>query len=283
MQPQFAIIGGGVMGEVLSRAVTVSGLFAPEAVLVLDHNVNKLRKLQQEIGISVTSSLAEVAASPIILLAVKPDNAAKVLAELNQSPLAPDLLCISIMAGIPLDFMAHFFPAETALIRVMTNTPCQVQAGMSVLALNPYVTAAQTALTERIFGAVGECMVLPEKYLDAVTGLSGSGPGFVFLIVDALIEGGVLQGLPRATARELVLQTLIGSAKLMQQTDRHPAQLRDMVTSPGGTTIAGIQVMEEYKIRATLLKTVETATRRSAQLGQQNAARIHREGSAHAE
>lgn len=270
MAIEFAVIGGGVMGEVLSRAVTSAGVYQPEQVLVLDPNPNKLRKLQQEIGVQTSSHLPDVVQAQTLLLAVKPDNVPKVLGQLKAEALAKNLLLISIVAGVSIEGMAHYLPEASAIIRVMTNTPCLVNAGMSVLAPNAHVSEAQQALAMSIFSAVGESLILPEKYLDAVTGLSGSGPGFVFLIVDALIEAGVLQGLPRATSRQLVLQTLLGSAKLIQETDRHPAQLRDMVTSPGGTTIAGIQVMEEYKIRATLLKTVETATQRSKALGERN-------------
>jgi pyrroline-5-carboxylate reductase len=270
MTIEFAVIGGGVMGEVLSRAVTSAGVYAPEQVLVVDPNPNKLRKLQQEIGIKTSSQLADVAQAQTVLLAVKPDNVPKVLSSLQHASLSANLLLISIVAGVSIEGMAAYLPEQSAIIRVMTNTPCLVNAGMSVLAPNSHVSESQQALALSIFSAVGESLILPEKYLDAVTGLSGSGPGFVFLIVDALIEAGVLQGLPRAISRQLVVQTLIGSAKLIQETDRHPAQLRDMVTSPGGTTIAGIQVMEEYKIRATLLKTVETATQRSKALGERN-------------
>jgi len=270
MTIEFAVIGGGVMGEVLSRAVTSAGVYSPEQVLVVDPNPNKLRKLQQEIGIKTSSQIGDVAQAQTVLLAVKPDNVPKVLSSLQHESLSENLLLISIVAGVSIEGMAIYLPAQTAIIRVMTNTPCLVNAGMSVLAPNSHVSESQQALALSVFSAVGESLILPEKYLDAVTGLSGSGPGFVFLIVDALIEAGVLQGLPRAISRQLVVQTLIGSAKLIQETDRHPAQLRDMVTSPGGTTIAGIQVMEEYKIRATLLKTVETATQRSKALGERN-------------
>ncbi|MBT9546456.1 MAG: pyrroline-5-carboxylate reductase [Candidatus Sericytochromatia bacterium] len=270
MTIEFAVIGGGVMGEVLSRAVTSAGVYTPEQVLVVDPNPNKLRKLQQEIGIKTSSHLSDVAQAQTVLLAVKPDNVPKVLSSLQHEKLSAHLLLISIVAGVSIEGMAAYLPEQSAIIRVMTNTPCLVNAGMSVLAPNGHVSESQQALALSIFSAVGESLILPEKYLDAVTGLSGSGPGFVFLIVDALIEAGVLQGLPRAISRQLVVQTLIGSAKLIQETDRHPAQLRDMVTSPGGTTIAGIQVMEEYKIRATLLKTVETATQRSKALGERN-------------
>lgn len=256
------------MGEVLARSVTETSLFAPEQVMVLDHNADKLARIGNETGVRTTSRLTELASAEILILAIKPDNVPDVLDLLASLTPAPNRLLISIVAGVTLAYLAQHLPPETGVLRVMTNTPCLVRAGMSVLAPNTRVSDSQLQAAKAIFAAVGETLILPEKYLDAVTGLSGSGPGFFFLIVDAMIEAGVLQGLPRGTARQLVLQTMLGSAQLMQESNGHPAQLRDMVTSPGGTTIAGIQVMEEYKIRATLLKTVETATRRSRELGQ---------------
>lgn len=279
MSPEFqsetplalGVIGGGVMGEVLARSVTETGLFAPDAVMVLDHNPDKLARIAADTGVRTSSRLSELAQAGVLLLAIKPDNVPDMLEHLASLPAPGDRLLMSIVAGVTLEQMGKALAPNSGIIRVMTNTPCLVRAGMSVLAPNPHVSEAQLQQAKAIFAAVGETLILPEKYLDAVTGLSGSGPGFFFLIVDAMIEAGVLQGLPRGTARQLVLQTMLGSARLMQESNGHPAQLRDMVTSPGGTTIAGIQVMEEYKIRATLLKTVETATRRSRELGQKSA------------
>lgn len=258
------------MGEVLARSVTETALFEPAHVMVLDHNPDKLQRIQASTGIQISQRLADLAQAEILLLAVKPDNVPEILTELSQYQRPSDQLIISIVAGVTLQEIGAYLKANSAIVRVMPNTPCQVRAGMSVLAQNQYVNSSQIQKAQAIFEAVGKTLILPEKYLDAVTGLSGSGPGFFFLIVDAMIEAGVLQGLPRGVSRQLVLQTLLGSAQLMEATDGHPAQLRDMVTSPGGTTIAGIQVMEEYKIRATLLKTVETATQRSRELGQKN-------------
>jgi len=268
---QLGIVGGGVMGEVLARSATESGVFRPNDVCVIDHNTRKLERLQQSTGVLVSTNIEEVKSAGIILLAIKPDNVPEILRSLSQFT-TRDQVLISIVAGIPLDFMASFFQEKKSMIRVMTNTPCLVRQGMSVLATNAHVQEHQLRQAQEIFEAVGQTLLLPEKYLDAVTGLSGSGPGFFFLIVDAMIEAGVLQGLPRDVSRQLVLQTMLGSAQLLLESDGHPAQLRDMVTSPGGTTIAGIQTMEEYKLRATLLKTVETATRRSRELGKKNGA-----------
>jgi pyrroline-5-carboxylate reductase len=256
------------MGQVLARSAIRAQIFQPHEICVLDHNPHKLQQLAAETGIQTCFELHKIATAEILLLAVKPDNVSEILLGLQTCPVPAEQVLVSIVAGIPLTRLASFRPDASAIVRVMTNTPCLVGAGMSVLAPNPHVTQLQMEQIRQLFEAVGKTLVTPEKYLDAVTGLSGSGPGFFFLIVDALIEAGVLQGLPRETARQLVLQTMKGSAQLMEESNRHPAQLRDMVTSPGGTTIAGIQVMEEYKIRATLLKTVETATRRSRELGQ---------------
>lgn len=264
---EIAIIGGGVMGQVLSRGITESKVFHPQEILVFDHNSNKLKKLEDELGVKTTHSLKKLANYKILLLAVKPDNVSEVLKPLLHIPFPDDFVLISIVAGVPLSQISTFFRKETSLIRVMTNTPCLIKEGMSVISPNSFVSKTQLERARQIFNAVGKVEELPEKYLDAVTGLSGSGPAFFFLIIDAMIEAGVLQGLPRRVARELVIQTMKGSASLIEHTQQHPGLLRDMVTSPGGTTISGIQVMEEYKIRAALLKTIETATQRSKTLG----------------
>lgn len=252
------------MGEVFARAVTQK-VFAPQDVAVLDRNANKLARIAEDTGVRTTQNMADLLDADIVLLSIKPDNVSEVLAPFVAAQKSP--LLISIVAGVSLESLAKTMPEATPIVRVMTNTPSLIGEGMSALASNGHVSPAQQAQAEAIFSAVGQTLVVPEKYMDAVTGLSGSGPGFFFIVVDAMIEAGVLQGLPRAMARQLVLQTMKGSALLMQESNRHPAELRDMVTSPGGTTIAGIQVMEEYKLRATLLKTVETATRRSQALG----------------
>ena len=263
---RLAILGGGVMGEVFARAVTRSGLFNPTDVGLLDRNPDKLQRIFDETGIHATGDISELLEAETVLLSIKPDNVAEVLAPFAEAQKRP--LLLSIVAGVTLESLAQQMPPDTPVIRVMTNTPSLVGEGMAALASNPHVSQEQKSRARELFSAVGKTLDVPEKYMDAVTGLSGSGPGFFFLVVDAMIEAGVLQGLPRALAREMVLQTMKGSALLMQESNRHPAELRDMVTSPGGTTIAGIQVMEEYKMRATLLKTVETATRRSRELGQ---------------
>lgn len=261
---KLAILGGGVMGEVFARSVTQK-LFAPHEVCVLDRHADKLTRIASETGVCIAQHMDDILAAPIVLLSTKPDNVVEVLAPFTAAGKSP--LLISIVAGVSLEGLARTLPEKTPIVRVMTNTPSLIGEGMSALASNVHVTPEQQAQAEAIFSAVGQTLVVPEKYMDAVTGLSGSGPGFFFIVVDAMIEAGVLQGLPRAMARQLVLQTMKGSALLLQESNRHPAELRDMVTSPGGTTIAGIQVMEEYKLRATLLKTVETATRRSQALG----------------
>lgn len=265
---KLGVLGGGVMGQVLARSATQSGLFQPDEVCVLDHNRKKLDRLAAELGVQVSTRPETLAGAESLLLAVKPDNVPDLLKALKDLPRPVEQVLISIVAGVPMQAIARHLPESAAIIRVMTNTPCLVKEGMSVLSPNAHVSESQLQATCQLFEAVGKTLILPEKYLDAVTGLSGSGPGFFFLIVDALIEAGVLQGLPRDTSRQLVLQTMQGAARLLLESDGHPAQLRDMVTSPGGTTIAGIQVMEEYKLRATLLKTIETATQRSRELGQ---------------
>ena len=264
---QIALIGSGVMGEVLAKGILAHGLCSPQELLITSPNVKQLARLEASLGCGTTTDNRAALAAEVVLLAVKPGHLAGVLDELRTGLLERKPLIISILAGATLAAIAAQIGPGVPIVRVMTNTACLVGKGMSVLAANPHVAPDQLARAESLFGAVGETVVSREDHLDAVTGLSGSGPAYIFLIAETLIDAGVLQGLPRAMSRQLVLQTMIGSAELLRETGQHPGSLRDMVTSPGGTTITGIQVMEEYKVRAALLKVVEAATQRAGELG----------------
>ncbi|MBC7545303.1 MAG: pyrroline-5-carboxylate reductase [Candidatus Sericytochromatia bacterium] len=264
---QIALIGSGVMGEVLAKGILAHQLCAPQELLITSPNVKQLARLAAEIGCATTTDNRAALDAEVILLAVKPGHLPSVLDQLQPGLTDHKPLILSIIAGATLATIAMQTGPDVPIVRVMTNTACLVGKGMSVLAPNPHVSPEQLARAEALFSAVGETVVSREEMLDAVTGLSGSGPAYIFLIAETLIDAGVLQGLPRAMARQLVLQTMIGSAELLRETGQHPGSLRDMVTSPGGTTITGIQVMEEYKVRAALLKVVEAATQRSAELG----------------
>jgi pyrroline-5-carboxylate reductase len=263
-----AIIGAGVMGEVILNGILEAGLYTSRHLMITAQRVEKIEKLHKSFGVNIaTDNRLAASFADIILLAVKPADVQKVLKEIKSVGLKENCLLISIAAGVSIDKITKILGQDFPVIRVMTNTPCQVGAGMSVLSGNQSVSQNHITIAQEIFNSVGETLILSEKYLDAVTGLSGSGPAFFFLIAETLIDAGVLQGLPRDVSRKLVLETMIGSALLLKKSEKHPAPLKDMVTSPGGTTIAGIQVMEEYKVRAALLKVVETATKRSKELG----------------
>lgn len=264
---QLAIIGSGVMGEVLAKGILAQGLCAPTDLLITSPEAKQLERLAHDLGCATSTDNRAALDADTLLLAIKPAHLPEVLEELQTGLMARKPLLLSIIAGATLGAIAAQTGPQIPIVRVMTNTACLVGKGMSVLAANAYVTPEQLSKSERLFGAVGETVVAREDLLDAVTGLSGSGPAYIFTIAETLIDAGVLQGLPRAMARQLVLQTIIGSAELLRETGDHPGALRDMVTSPGGTTITGIQVMEEYKVRAALLKVVEAATQRSAELG----------------
>ena len=264
---QIAIIGSGVMGEVLAKGILAHQLAEPGRVLVTSPEPKQLAHLAETLGVQTAADNRQALDADVVLLAVKPGHLPGVLAELQRGLLARRPLLVSIAAGVTLEALAAQTDAAMPIVRVMTNTACLVGRGMSVLATSAQVTPAQLQWAEALFAAVGETVVASEDLLDAVTGLSGSGPAYFFLIAETFIDAGVLQGLPRAMARQMVLQTMLGAAELLRETGQHPGPLRDMVTSPGGTTITGIQVMEEYKVRAALLKVVEAATEKSAELG----------------
>lgn len=266
---KLAIIGAGVMGEVILNGILRSGLYKPESLMITALREQKLEKIHQSLGVNIsTDNRLATKFANVILLAVKPSDVQKVIEEMKETGFQNDSLIISIAAGVSISKISKAVGSNIPVIRVMTNTPCQVGNGMSVLSGNKEVETKHMNLAQKIFNSVGESLILPEKYLDAVTGLSGSGPAFIFLIAETLIDAGVLQGLPRDVSRKLVVETLLGSSLLLKTSEKHPAPLKDMVTSPGGTTIAGLQVMEEYKVRAALLKVVETATKRSKELGE---------------
>lgn len=265
---KLAVIGAGVMGEVLLSGMLDAKLFTPDNLMITALRENKLDKLHKTYGVNIsTDNRLAATFADIILLAVKPGDIQNVISEMISSGVKKDCLFISIAAGVSIDKISKSLDGEYPVIRVMTNTPCQVGKGISAISGNKKVQPEHINIAQEIFNSVGETIILPEKYLDAVTGLSGSGPAFFFLIAETLIDAGVLQGLPRDVSRKLVLETMLGSALLLKESGQHPAPLKDMVTSPGGTTISGLQVMEEYKVRAALLKVVETATKKSKELG----------------
>lgn len=253
------------MAEALVRGLLAKGLYRPEAILVADPLEARRGYLAAEFGVRTSGKNAEALGAPVVLLAVKPTNMAEVLGVLG--PQWPEgAVLVSILAGKALADLQAFLPEGAAVARVMPNTPALIGQGMAAVACNASTTPEQKATVMALFEAVGEAVELPEAYFDAVTGLSGSGPAYVFLIVEALIEAGVFQGLPRRVARQLVLQTVLGATAMVKATGQHPAELKEQVTSPGGTTAAGLQVFESAAMRAIFTQAVKAATQRSEEL-----------------
>lgn len=260
-------IGGGKMGEALAGGIVSSRLVPASQVIVADIVRERLDELAKAYGIVVTQDNKRVAReADILILAVKPQNMGDVLSEL-AAVVGKSSLVVSIAAGISIKFIEERLKKGVRVIRVMPNTPSLIGAGMAALASSATATQADLAQARQIFDAVGLTVVVKEELMDAVTGLSGSGPAYGFIIIEALSDAGVRMGLSRDIALKLAAQTLLGAAKLCLKGDKHPGELKDMVTSPGGTTIAGIKALEEGKIRATLMAAVEAATLRARELG----------------
>lgn len=262
---KLGIIGGGVMAEAILSRLLTQEIYDSDTVLVSEPQRQRQEFLQQQYQVNVTADNRSVTAAAAILLAIKPQALAAVLSDL--SALAPSIPIISILAGVPLKRLEDAFP-NNPIIRVMPNTPATVGAGMTAIAPGKQVQSLHLDLTKKIFCAVGEVVEVPESLMDAVTGLSGSGPAFVAMMIEALADGGVAAGLPRAIASQLALQTVLGTAQLLNSTGTHPAQLKDQVTSPGGTTIAGVAQLEKQGFRSAVIEAVYAAYRRSQELGQ---------------
>ncbi|WP_233748535.1 pyrroline-5-carboxylate reductase [Leptodesmis sichuanensis] len=267
---RFGMIGGGMMGEALISRLIAQGLYPAQDVIVSEPLPERRSFLMNQYGVQVTDDNSAAATAPILLLAIKPQVFETVAQKLAIAPSAPSpSLILSILAGTPLAKLEAAFPGK-AVIRAMPNTPATVGAGMTAIAPGKQVQPEQIEQAQRIFAAVGEVVQVPESAMDAVTGLSGSGPGYIALVVEALTDGGVAAGLPRAIAAKLALQTVKGTAQLLQETGLHPAELKDRVTSPGGTTIAGIAHLERAGFRSALIEAVQAAYRRSQELGSGN-------------
>jgi len=266
-EKRVGFVGGGNMGEALVRGLTKTGLLPAEHLMMADVRTERLDELKRLYGVSVASdNVTLVRRSDVILLAVKPQILGAVLDEI--APATPGKLLISVAAGVSTSEIRRHLPPGTRMIRVMPNTPALVLEGATAIAYAAGLEDGDMDTARQIFEAVGRVVVLDESMMDAVTGLSGSGPAYIALVVEALADGGVRVGLDRKTAMTLAMQTVLGSARLLIETGMHPGQLKDMVSSPGGTTIAGIHTLEIGGLRRTLIDAVERATHRSRELGQ---------------
>ena len=264
----FAFLGGGVMATAIIRSLLDAGLVEPGQVTVSEPQEARREALGQ-LGVRVVARNREAAGADVVVLAVKPYVLPDVLREARPS-LGNAQLLISIAAGVTLAQIETLTPAGLPVVRVMPNTPVQVGAGAAALCRGTHAGDEHAALAKQIFEAGGRCVEVTEAQIDAVTGLSGSGPAYVCLIVEALADGGVRMGLPRDVALTLAAQTVLGSAKLILDSGEHPAVLKDRVATPGGTTIAGLAALEEAGVRSGLIKAVEAATVRAAELGKKN-------------
>ena len=255
------------MGEALINGILRAGLSSSDKIMVSDVDKKRLQILEKEAGIKTTQDNKKITSdSDIIILAVKPNMMGSVLDELN-SEITSKHLIISIAAGIPLSFIESSLNKGCRAIRVMPNTPCLVGETAAGYTLGKKATRNDGKLVGQLIDAVGKSFLLEEKYLDAVTGLSGSGPAFIYVVIDALADGGVKMGLPRDVANTLAAQTAFGAAKMVLESGTHIGQLRDSVTSPGGTTIEGLHALEKGGIRNALIDAVESATKKSKRLG----------------
>ena len=266
---KISIIGTGNMGEALVSGLISSESSPPENIICTDIRTDKLQLVKEKYGVDTTdNNIKAVEASNIVIYAVKPQIIASVLKE-TAHVLDLSKLIISIAAGVPLAAIEYCLKKDLRLIRVMPNIAAFVKESASVLAAGKNATKNDIQLAMAIFDSMGKSIFLKENILmDAITGLSGSGPAYIFLIVDALADAGVKVGLSREDALFLSIQTVLGSAKLLMETKEHPGRLKDMVTSPGGTAIAGIHTLEKGGLRTTLINAVEVATERSKELGE---------------
>jgi len=266
IKKRIGFIGAGQMATALGEGFVRSGLIEATALIASDPSPEARQHFARSTGgRAVEENLEVVHNADVLFLAVKPQQVVRVAAELTGK-LGPGLLVVSIAAGIRLSVLVQGFGEQVRLVRVMPNTPCLVGKGACGYCLGGAATSADGQLVQQLLSAVALAIEVEEKLLDAVTGLSGSGPAFVYLIIEALSDGGVRMGLPRAVASALAAQTVLGAAQMVLSTGDHPGVLKDRVASPGGTTIAGLQALEEAGVRGGLMAAVEAATRRSLEL-----------------
>ncbi len=261
---QTAVIGAGVMGETLLSGLVRAGRRVDQ-LLVGEKREARAAELEERYGVAVVSNVEAASKADTIALVVKPQDMADVLREIADV-LRPGQLLVSLAAGITTDFIESHVPDGVAVVRVMPNTPALVDQGMSAISAGSHCDDAHLAEAEELMASVGRVIIVPEKQQDAVTAISGSGPAYIFFVVESMIEAGVHLGLPRTTASELAIQTLVGSAAMLRETGEHPTVLREQVTSPAGTTAAALRELEIHRVRAAFLAALEAARDRSREL-----------------
>ncbi len=266
MAAQVAILGAGVMGETLLSGLVRAGR-PVESLLVGEKRPERAAELEERYGVEVVANRDAARRADTVVVVVKPQDMGELLTEIAPS-LRPGQLVVSLAAGITTAFIESHLPEGIAVVRVMPNTPALVDEGMAAISRGSHCDEEHLAEAESLMASTGRVIRVPERQQDAVTAISGSGPAYLFFVVEAMIEAGVHLGLPRTTASELVVQTVVGSAKLLRETGEHPTVLREQVTSPGGTTAAAIRQLEDHKVRAAFLTAMEAARDRSRALAE---------------
>ena len=259
-----AILGAGVMGETVVSGLLRAGR-SPAELMLTERRPRRAAELTERYGVDVVSNLEAASKAETLMLVVKPQDMPDLLDEIAPV-VRPGQLVVSLAAGITTASIEALLPEGVAVVRVMPNTPALVDEGMAALSRGSHCDEAHLVEAEQLMAATGRVLRVPEKQQDAVTAISGSGPAYLFFVVEAMIEAGVHLGLPRATATELVIQTMVGSAKLLRETGEHPTVLREQVTSPGGTTAAAVRKLEDHKVRAAFMTALESARDRSRAL-----------------
>jgi len=263
---QVAILGAGVMGETLLSGLLRAGR-GTDSLLVGEKRTERAEELRERYGVQVVANRDAARKADTVVLVVKPQDMSDLLSEI-AGELRPGQLVVSLAAGITTAFIESHLPEGIAVVRVMPNTPALVDEGMAAISRGSHCDEQHLAEAESLLAATGRVVRVPERQQDAVTAISGSGPAYLFFVVEAMIEAGVHLGLPRTTSTELVVQTVVGSAKLLRETGEHPTVLREQVTSPGGTTAAAIRQLEDHKVRAAFLTAMEAARDRSRALAE---------------
>jgi pyrroline-5-carboxylate reductase len=264
--PQLAIIGAGVMGETLLSGLIRAGRPVDD-LMVGEKRPERAQELEERYGVTVVGNVEAAQKADTLALVVKPQDMADLLKEIAPA-VRPGQLVVSLAAGITTAFLESHLPEGVAVVRVMPNTPALVDEGMSAISRGSHCDEAHLVEAEALMASTGRVVRVPERQQDAVTAISGSGPAYIFFVVESMIEAGVHLGLPRSTAYELVVQTLVGSAKLLRETGEHPTVLREQVTSPAGTTAAAVRELEDHKVRAAFLTALQAARDRSRALAE---------------
>lgn len=262
-----AVVGAGVMGETLLSGLIRAGRH-PETLLVVEKRPERVAELEERYGVEVVDTVGAARRADTLALVVKPQDMGDLLEELSPH-VRPGQLVVSLAAGITSAYIESRLPEGVAVVRVMPNTPALVDEGMAAISAGSHCDEEHLLEAESLLASTGKVLRVPEKQQDAVTAISGSGPAYLFFVVEAMIEAGVHLGLPRSTSTELVVQTVVGSAKLLRETGEHPTVLRERVTSPGGTTAAAVRELEDHKVRAAFLTAMEAARNRSRALAEQ--------------